>query len=131
MDNTRIILPRPTNRTVTGPHFKKDAEGLEIEYDYEHDDGSLELVRVLFSEMLAFEFRDSSCCDADGIVNAHEVRCLSQSDRLSMIVALWQTSVGWQDWQLKQGGAERFKHFTMYFDDAACIHIVAGACQVA
>jgi len=102
-----------------------------VEYDYERDDGSVEWTRVLFSDVLAFEYRDGSSCDAEGIVNPAEIRCLSRSDRLSTILALWQTSVGGGEWQRKQGGAERFKHFTMWFDDAACVDIVAAACQVA
>ena len=125
-----LVLSKATNRTKTGPRLQKDADALVVEYDYENDDGTIEWSHIVFRDVLALEYRDISCCEAGGLVSSTEVRCLSKSDRLSAIVGLWQESVGWQEWQQKQGGVDRFKHFTLYFDDSCCIDVIAASCQV-
>jgi hypothetical protein len=129
MEITSIPLIKPTNRAVTGPKIKKDDDRLVVEYDYQRDDGGIDWAQVIFHNILSFEYRDVSCCKPESVVGAGEVRCVLKSDRLSTIIKQWQNSVGWQEWQQKQGGAERFKHFTIYFDDAACIDVIAGSCE--
>lgn len=130
MDAASIALDRPTNRTVTGPRFRKEGPDVVVEYDYQHDDGTVEWERVVFREVLAFEYREASCCRADDITGAREVRCAVRSERLSEVLGRWQEAVGWQEWQQKQGGAGRFKHFSLYFDDAACVDVIAASCQI-
>lgn len=128
---TGIQLLRPTNRTVEGPRLRLDDKQLIVEYDCQADDGSVEWSKIVFGEVLAAEYRQNVCCDADSIIDAHEVRCTTESSRLAQILKLWNESVGWQEWQQKQGGASRFKHFTVFFDDAGCVDVISASCDVA
>ena len=123
-----IALSKPTNRTVQGPLLNKTQDQLVVEYDFEMDGGELEWSRIIFQEVLVFEFRDSACCRADDVVNG--IRRSDESTFLRDILRRWQETVGWQDWQQEKGGAERFKHFTMYFDDAASLNVIASSCRI-
>jgi len=125
-----IALAVPTNRTIHGPKLIMSASTLTVEYDYEGDTGSLKWVKILFEETLVFEFRDSACCRSDDLIGSTEIRCQARSNYLKSVILKWQESVGWQDWQQEKGGAERFKHFTIYFDDSASLNVVASACRV-
>jgi hypothetical protein len=126
MNDTKISLLLPTNRTRQGPTFRKDGEGIVIEYDYEQDDGSSKFASLVFVEVLDFEYRQTACCDASDVIPAREMLCLRQSERRTTILNLWRESVGWQEFQTRQGGAERFKHYKLYFDDAGCIDVIAS-----
>jgi len=97
-----------------------------IEYDYEQADGSTTFVTLGFIEVLSFEYRQSACLDASDVLPPTEMLCLCQSGRLTTALNLWQTHVGWQEFQAKQGGADRFRHYKVYFDDAGCIDVVAS-----
>jgi hypothetical protein len=129
MNNDNIPLSLPTNRTVNGPTLRKDRGSLVLAYDYESDDGAMRCAEVAFTDVLIFEFRDSSCGRAEDVINPHIIRCQSQSAYLAEAVDLWQVSVGWQEWQQKRGGAQRFKHYTMDFDDAGSLDVVAAKCE--
>jgi len=45
-------------------------------------------------------------------------------------VGPWQERVGHYEWEEKKGGSGRFQHFTLYFDDAGCIDVIAADVQV-
>lgn len=130
MSAANIQLQRPTNRTVTGPRFHADGTRVIVEYDCELDEGGVEWSKLSFEEVLAFEYRQVACCRADDVVGAHEIRCLEKSTYLSDVIDRWQESVGWQEWQQEQGGDARFKHFTIFFDDAGCVNVVAASCAL-
>jgi hypothetical protein len=130
MSTTSKLLPRPTNRTAEGPRFRGDANQTVVEYDYQRDDGARDWITVVFDDVLQFDFRPVPCCRAEDVVAATHVRVLAESERLSTTLNRWQESVGWQEWQQQQGGAARFRHFTMFFDDAGCIDVVAAACRL-
>lgn len=130
MNSDNIALSLPTNRTGKGPTLHKDRDGLVLAYDCESDDGTVKWAEVVFAEVLIFDFRDSSCGRADDVIDPHTIRCQHQSEYLAEAVALWQESVGWQEWQKKRGGAQRFKHYTVYFDDAGSVDVVASRCEV-
>jgi hypothetical protein len=130
MKSTTIKLPRATNRTVTGPKFEADNERIFVDYDYEHDDGTIEWTRVVFNEILTFEYRRDSVCRADDVISPQQVRCLSESNLLREILDPLRQSSIWLDWQKKKGGVERFKHFTMFFDDVGCLNVVGSSCNI-
>ena len=129
IDNLK--LPMPTNRTVAGPTFRKDGSKIVVEYDCEQNDGTTEWSKISFDDILAFEYRQIACCREEDVVGSQVIRCQNQSQHLSDVLCLWQKSVGWQEWQQKQGGAARFKQFTVFFDDAGCIDVVAASCSLA
>lgn len=131
MSTTGIQLSSPTNRTVEGPRLQQDRGRLVVEYDCQGDDGSIEWRKIVFGEVLAVEYRQVSCCTADSVIGAREIRSTAQSPRLAEVLKRWNESVGWQDWHQKQGGASRFKHFTVFFDDAGCVDVIAASCDVA
>lgn len=79
----KIELLTPTDRTVDGPRLTYDRGRLILEYDYQQDDGSLEWRQIVFSEVLAVEYREGSCCNADSIIGAREIRVTANSARLA------------------------------------------------
>jgi hypothetical protein len=129
MNTTKIELSYPTNRTIEGPKLSQFRDSMVVEYDCQQDDGSVVWARIAFAEVLASEYRQISCCTEDSIVGFREIRVANQSSWLSGILHRWSESVGWQDWQKQQGGASRFKHFTIFFDDACCMSVVARSCD--
>lgn len=108
-----------------------ERDRLLLDYDCEQDDGAAEPARLIFEEVLAFEYRDSTSCQAEDVLPPTEIRILEQSRYLDSVRSLWEERVGWQDWQRQQGEATRFKHFTVYFDDVGCLHVIASHCKVA
>lgn len=129
MSISSLPLPIPTNSTQIGPTFRHDGRQLVVEYDCEHDNGITEWCSIVFEDVLQFEFRSGSCCEDDDVVGFATVRIQSSSHRLNKILKRWQEAVGWQDWQLKQGGANRYRHFTIYFDDDGCVDVIAVSCS--
>lgn len=126
----RIALPLPTNATVKGPLLELEGSSLMVKYDHQHDDGRLEWTCVRFTGVLAFEYRQEAACGAEQIVGSGQVVQLSESQWLETRVNIWSKLVGSQKWQQLQGGAKRFRHFRMYFDDAACVDVAAEAISV-
>jgi hypothetical protein len=119
-------LDLPTNRTVAGPYYRGDSRVLIVEYDCEQDDGSIRWGAVHFSDVLEFRFQQAACCVADDVLDSNELQVVGESPLLRAVVERWKDSIGWQEWQQKQGGSGRFKHYKLYFDDAGCIDVIAG-----
>lgn len=130
MTPTSLPLPIPTNRTVSGPQSKIQDESAIVEYDHEADDGSTSWATITFAEVLEFRSRLAACAAADDILGANEMVCFHDSQLLRETIARWQDSLGWQKWQQDLGGAARFKHYKLYFDDAACFDVVAASYSV-
>jgi len=107
-----------------------EASRLVVDYDCEGDDGVITCGRILFEELLSFKYWDGSCGPARNVLAATEVRVLEKSDYLDEIKGRWNESVGWHDWQKEQGGSDRFRHFTIYFNDAGSLDVVAARCLV-
>ena len=63
-----IPLPRPTSATVKGPKLQFESPTLIVAYDYERDDGVIEWTRLVFNDVLAYEYRQIACCEAAHIV---------------------------------------------------------------
>jgi|SRR5438445_9582247 len=130
MTTERLPLTIPTSRTLKGPIFRKQGDEVIVEYDCEEDDGSLKLSILVFHEPLDFEYRQISACSASDVSSSKEMLCLSQSERLIAIRDRWREFVGSDEWQAKQGGADRFRHFKIFFDDAGCIDVVASGFRI-
>lgn len=130
MDESTHTLPRPTDRTRLGPRINAHPGSLEVSYDWEADDGTIEWCSVHFEDVLQVELRADSCCSAGDVAPCRELRVSTDSERLIGVVALWEARVGGHDWQRRQGGRERFRHFSLYFDDSACVDVVAASARV-
>ena len=130
MNATKFSLAVATNRTLLGPRFRNQGDKVTVEYDYEGNEGNSISTALIFDEVLDFQYRQVSCCNASDVLGSKEMLCLSESERLTIVLMRWQESVGWQEWQAKQGGFERFKHFKLFFDDVGCIDVIASNFQI-
>lgn len=130
MKSDGIRLPRSTSRTVTGPKLEGTGQRACVIYDYEHDDGRIEWTRVIFDDVLVLEYRRDSLCTEHDIVGPCHVRCLSGSRWLEELVGHLCESEMWVRSQEKKGGVRRFSHFTIFFDDVACINVIASSCTI-
>ena|SRR5215208_4972098 len=122
-----IRLPYPTNRTGKGPILFFETSSLVVEYDYERDEGGFEWTQLKFYEVLAYEYRQNVCCQAEQILESQTIQSYSATDWLSEIQGLWKEAVGWQEWQNKQGGEKRFKQYRIFFDNAGCLDVIASS----
>jgi hypothetical protein len=125
-----ITLPMPTNATSHGPIIEARNSTLSLKYDNESDSGTTAWVLMQFEDVLAYKVHQSICASADSLVPSNEVRCLQQSHWLSEVTRRWSEAVGWQDYQRRLGGAERFKHFQIYFDDVCTVQVIAASYKV-
>ena len=125
MQQSQLVVV-PMNRTRRGPICRSQNDELLIDYDYEQEDGVVTWSRLIFSNVLAIEYRQATCCRPEDVLSATEIRGVENSAWLSEVLKLWQESVGWQEWQQKSSGARRFKHYTAFFDDAGCVCVVAA-----
>lgn len=107
-----------------------DGDQLIADYDHQDGDGKQVWSRLVFSDVLAVEYRQFAACRAEDITAPTEVQHIDESPWLSNVLDLWRESAGWQDWQRKLGGAKRFKQFTVFFDDAGSINVVATECRI-
>jgi len=121
-----LELPKPTSRTASGPVVTSRDAKLIVDYDYQDDDGSVHWVRILFEHVLLFEYRQQSCCDADVISDdTRTVSCLSDSPRLTELRRRWQETIEPTKRQERDASQDTFKQFDLYFDDAACVEVIA------
>lgn len=130
-----INLVLPLSRTVRGPLLRREWAGTEgdrliVDYDYEQDDGSIQWARIIFEEILFFEFRIDPCSRAEDIVSSRKMRCLSKSPVLDELLKQWMVSLGWERRQQERGGAARFKHFTIWFDNTGTVNVVAARVSI-
>jgi hypothetical protein len=130
MNATIVYDVPPTDRTQDGPIWLSHNGNLVLDYDCQHDDGSLTWSRLVFSNVLAVDFRQATCCRSEDIISATEMRAVQDSTWLFYVLKLWQESVGWQEWQQKLGGALRFRHYTAFFDEAGSMNVVASDCTI-
>jgi hypothetical protein len=128
--NADIKLIHAANRTVNGPKLLKDRNVLQVDYDYEFDNGTIEWSKIVFTEVILFEWRDNPCCRPDDIVEWSGVRCVGDSDFLNTLKERWKKLVGHTDWDQNKGSENRFKHYTVYFDDVGSLNIIASGCSV-
>ena len=125
-----IPLPRPTSATVKGPTLQFESPTLIVAYDYERDDGVIEWTRLVFNDVLAYEYRQIACCEAEHIIGYKAIKRFHESKWLAGVLKVWQEAVGWQQWQQRQGGETRFQHFRVFFDDAGCVDVMAHSCNI-
>lgn len=125
-----IPLPRPTSATVKGPTVQFEPPTLMVAYDYERDDGVIAWTRLVFNDVLAYAYRQIACCEAEHIIGSKAIQRFRASTWLAGLLTVWQEAVGWQQWQQQQGGAQRFQHFRVFFDDAGCVEVIARSCKI-
>jgi hypothetical protein len=126
-DNT-IRLPSPTNSTEQGPVVVYEKDNLKVKYDC--NDNEKKWVEISFSEVLTYQFIQIACCQSEHIVDNNSIMVYDDTPFLLQARKIWEESVGWQDWQKKQGGASRFKLYRLYFDDEGCLDVIAAQCKV-
>lgn len=131
MNNNSIPLPVPTNQTVTGPTYTSAGRQAIVDYDYESDEGSIQWTRLIFEEVIAFEYRQAACARLDDILPARTIRCQTQSGFLAEIMESWCSTLGEAAKGSDGSGPSQFQHFTIYFDDSASINVVAASARVA
>jgi hypothetical protein len=125
-----IPLPRPTSATVQGPKLHFASPTLLVAYDYEGEDGVIAWTRLVFHDVLAYAYHQMACCEAEHISGYQHIQRFRASKWLARILKVWQEAVGWQPWQQQQGGAQRFQHFRVFFDDAGCVDVIARSCEI-
>lgn len=79
---------------------------------------------------MSFEYRDDSCCPAENVLAANEIRAQQWSKYMHSIVSLWEERYGKEAWHQEEVGQLAFKHFTVYFDDAGCLDVVSAQCLI-
>lgn len=124
-----IKVPISMDQTSEDPEIKLSKDRLVIVYDSVDDDSQSREGRLIFEEVLAFEYRDEACCPAENVLPSCEIKVLDSSGYLDSVRVLWSERVGWQDWERKKGGAGRFRHFICFFDDFGCLDVIASSCQ--
>jgi hypothetical protein len=136
-----ILLTTPTNRTTLGPKLHLVTDKLEIEYDFEMDDGKIIWSKIFFDDILAFDFRNSACdadfdfrnsaCNGDSEIVSSKIICsYSESPYLEKILGAWRILVGWQDFEIKKNKKSPYLHFFIHFVDAGSLNVVARGCCV-
>jgi hypothetical protein len=130
MMKNSFLSVNPTNQTAHGPIGRFEGDELIVDYDYEGADKNQKWSRLVFLDVIAVEYRQFAACRAEDLTSATEVHQIDDSAWLSNVLSLWRESVGWQKWQRKLGGARRLKQFTVFFDNAGSINVVATECRI-
>ncbi len=125
-----VPLPKPTNSTASGPKLCLEGSALALEYDHENDSGAVDWTTVLFEDVLAVSYRQEVCCAAEQIVDCRRVHVIEQAPWFIETMRNWERSLGTDAWQTQQGGAARYAHYRVGFDDVACVDVVAATCRV-
>ena len=122
----RMALNLATNRTIRGPHVFFSRDELCVEYDHQGDDGAITWASIVFTDVIAFEFRQEVCCTLESVPDSSSITIEMDSQWLSELRKQWVSLLGGQEWQEKQGGFTRFHHFVVFFDDVGCLEVVAA-----
>lgn len=119
-------LPAPTNATKKGPSIWYENSVLCLKYDFEDEKGDLELVKIVFAEVLAHKFHQSVCADFGFNFESGKIGQYKKSNWLTEVLDRWKKSVGWQSYQLELGGEDRFSHYVISFDDVGVIEVISS-----
>lgn len=107
-----------------------DRNALDIDYDYQRDDGTLEWIHLRFNEVSAYKFCQAVCCAAEHIVGFDVMARYTESAWRDERIEHWKEWIGWQESQKQQGGESRFHHFRIFFDDAGCVDVLASSYEI-
>jgi hypothetical protein len=102
---------------------------LTVEYDYPHRGGSVERTKICFEWAVYFEWREDTCFREEDVVPPTEIRCQEESGLLAEIGSLWDEATIHLAEQLERA-KERFRHYTVYFDHAGVVNVIAKTCRV-
>lgn len=122
----KIKLPFSTSAVEKGPIVVFENDILHIKYDSVNQYGLVNWVDITFQEVLFMQFSQIACCKEEQIINSDSICCYTDTKLLIDMLDEWEDSVGWQEWQQKQGGAGRFKHYRIFFDDVGCIDVISS-----
>jgi hypothetical protein len=120
--NELYDLPRPTSQTITGPILCLHSRKLTIDYDFERDDGIVEWIRVVFKDVLTFEYRQIECCQAEDLDAFNQIVKYPRSDWRKRMV---DRSTYFLGVQANEKNADTYAHWRMYFDDVGCLDVIA------
>jgi hypothetical protein len=123
----QISLALPTSATRAGPILSLRGDVLRVDYDCEDANGSIQTAIIVFKEVLASQYRQAVCLEADDITPSNALVRMSESPWLEQLRQRWYDHVGWQANQTRLGGGGRFFHFHLYFDDAGSLDVVAAS----
>jgi hypothetical protein len=124
----KISLPFRTNALEDGPVITFRDDHLVMKYDNcEHD---MVWIKIDFTEVLKYCYTQMCCCQAEQLVGSDSIVVCTNSMILNDAIKEWEISVGWQEWQKKKGGASRFKHYRIFFDDVGCFDVIASDYKV-
>jgi hypothetical protein len=104
-----------------------DNATLRLKYDFENNSGEIEWVEIVFKEVLAYRYHQSICADIGSNMENNKISEFDISTWLSEVLTKWDQSVGWQKYQIDQGGRSRFKHCIVNFDDVGVFEVICSA----
>lgn len=123
-----LELPRPLSATVRGPTLRYVEPTLIVDYDFERDDGVIEWTRVVFHDVLAFQYRQAVSCTADDMRAYSHLLRLTSSSWLAEITGLRAERLVLQ---AVESHSVPYSEWRMYFDDSGCIAAIARSFEVA
>ena len=88
---------------------------------------NVEWTRVVFRDVLAFEYRQDACCQAEDLDAYNRVVKYLDSDWLE---EMRNRRAGVLGHQANQEPAASYAHWRIYFDDAGCIDVMARSFEV-
>jgi hypothetical protein len=122
---TSIHLPLRTNRTMDGPFLRFAFRDLAVYYDCENDDGSVQWARVRFYGVIAFQHTEWTM-GTPTTSGWHESMFLSnESEWRKTLLTKWSRRIGDDNIQKEKGGAARFTHYSLYFEDRSTLDVLA------
>ena len=128
MNASNLQLQRPTNRTSGGPKFHNDGQRIIVQYDYEEDNGKSRMVRNILWRCVGLRVSASSLLRPGRYCRGAR-SSLPGTIRASVGCGGSVAEIGWlAGVATKTGRRMRFKHFTLFFDDAGCVNVVAASC---
>ncbi len=119
-------LPYPTSQTMTGPKLCLDSMILVVDYDFEQEDGFVKWIQVIFRDVLAFEYRQVTCCYVEDLDAYNKVVKYLDSDWQKKMLNRRRRFLGNQ----VDETLNLYAHWRIYFDDAGCVDVVAQSFEV-
>lgn len=123
---TKLELPRPTSQTIKGPLINLMDKNLTLGYDYENDNGTIDWVKIIFLDVLTFNYRQNSCVLPEDVKAYNVILDLGDSLWLNTNKQIYEKFLGKS--HIHQGF--NYKHWKIYFDDVACVEIIAREFQI-
>jgi hypothetical protein len=121
MQSEIINLPIPTSQTNEGPIIHFASEKLFVDYDFEKEDKTVEWIRLVFEDVLTFEYKQDSSSTADDVKGYNKIVRFTESELLIKVKKEWENFV---DPITKEKGFY-YSHWLTFFDDKGSINVIA------